>query len=158
MQNKKERKQIDGTAPVICRNPASGQIIHTTEKVFGSIYIDKGFERVDANNADMPGTRAPAPAKSPREPASVIGRSAADIAKGLGIDKGSETTTGGMTFPEAAAKAKAARVAGEGSPAIDAGSGDAAGHEDEDNEDAINANSADITDERGSAKRDRSRA
>lgn len=155
MQNRKERKQIDGSAPAICRDPASGQIIHTTEKVFGSIYIDKGFERVDASNADMPGTRAAAPVKSPREPASVIGRSAADIAKGLGIDKGAETTTGGMTFPEAAAKAKASRVAGEGSPAIDAGSGDEAGEND--NEDAINANSADITDERGSAKRDRSR-
>ena len=154
MQNRKERKQIDGSAPVICRVPASGQIIYTTEKVYGSIYADKGFERVDASNADMPGTRAPAPVKAPREPASISTGSAAAIAKGLGIDKGAETTTGGMTFPEAAAKAKASRVAGEGSPAIDAGSGDEGAND----EDGVNANGAAIEDERGSAKRDRGRA
>jgi hypothetical protein len=145
--------------PVVCVNPATGQRIPTTKKVFESIYIDKGFELVDDNAND--GVNRSTTKTTPAKPAkSVQTGTAASIAATLGLGDPPPKTDGDvMTFSEAADKSKASRVQGEPrrdlTPANDAGS-DVEGDDQEDANET-NANGSVVSDEREPNKRDRGR-
>ena len=84
-------------------NPATGQVLTTTKKVFYSIYVDKGFELADRDTV-----AAAAPLKNGRrsgevprrENKSIQASGAADVAAQLGLttrsdDAGSGVVAGG---------------------------------------------------------------
>jgi hypothetical protein len=119
---------------VTVTNPATGQILVTTQKVFKSIYVDKGFELVDRKNASTPignGGKRVQGEVSRRENKSVQASGAADIAAKLGLAAGSAA-------------------------ADDAGSG-VTSNGTNSNEDEANANESAISEERQSGGRDRGR-
>lgn len=162
---KKMKMTTEHLRPVVCRNPETGQLIPTTIKVFESIYIDKGFELVDRDNADNGVHRSAAPnKKTAKEPASVQTGSAASIAATLGIgsDTGSaaDTTTKTANVEgDAAGGTKAPRVQGEPrrditTPADNAGT-DVVDETENGNETDIDG--ATVTPEREPTKRDRGR-
>lgn len=96
-RNSKEKNKIEPNGqvykldPITVINPATGQILTCTEKLFYSIYREKGFEVVDRDNADKGvaagsgGSKRSNGERRRTEPTSEIG-SAADIAAGLGLD------------------------------------------------------------------------
>lgn len=117
---------------VTCRNPKTGQVMNVSQKLFTAVYINKGFELVDRDNADKPGpARKAAPVKA-RERISQTG-SAAVVAERLGL----------------AAPAPAAVNAEK----------DVTGSETEknENENDVNTESGIVDDARTPAKRDRGR-
>ena len=125
-------KTDDVNEIVTVLNPATGQVLNTTAKVFGSIYKDKGFQLVSRDNVDN-GNAVPKGSAQKRrsEPASQTG-SAADIAAGLGLAAATDQT------------------------AIDAEKGVAgSGAEKTNNENDANSDGSDVTAERESNKRDR---
>ncbi len=139
-------KTDDVNEIVTVLNPATGQVLNTTAKVFGSIYKDKGFQLVSRDNVDNgnavpkgsaqkrrsePASQTGSAQKRRSEPASQTG-SAADIAAGLGLAAATDQT------------------------AIDAEKGVAgSGAEKTNNENDANSDGSDVTAERESNKRDR---
>jgi hypothetical protein len=75
------------TTPVVVKNPKTGQVIKTTEKVFYSIYRDKGFVAVNRETAgDPPVVKTGNGSKRKTERSTTIAGSAAEVAAGLGLD------------------------------------------------------------------------
>jgi hypothetical protein len=145
---------------IMVRNPASGQILQTTKKVFHSIYLDKGFEIVTrdnvANGVTSSGRKSGEKRRS--EPASVNG-SAAAIAAGLGLDQAAGA--GSMTFDEAAAKYKEIQAGAADGEKLLTPSADNAetgvAIEGKKDENAVNTDGPAVTPERQPVKRDRGR-
>lgn len=134
---------INVNEKVTCRNPETGQTITCGAKVFYSLYIEKGFEIVNRDNADAAAKKKPSGEKPKGEPASVTG-SAADIAERLNL-----TNNPGTDPPKTPAD-------NAGGDAETDAAGPATGKGKSTNEDDANLDGT-VTTERESNRRDRGR-
>lgn len=141
---------------IIVRNPATGQVLKTSEKIFDSIYRDKGFEVVTRDNAEK---GVASSGKKPKDngPISVVS-SAADMASRLGLEDAADKDPEPTTATNADAESDVAAGGDAESGGIETGDTDKAKDpESKTNEVNVDTDGDAVSDAREPAKRDRGR-